>query len=93
MHQGAKDKWQLEVPEHVTVPKDYNITSKKKGFRRYWTDFITTHLREINDAEADMERREKDQMRLMFGRFDTYRCVIPEIEIAVYNYMRCNYKL
>ncbi len=72
-YQGAKDKWQLEVPENVTVPKDYNITSKKKGFRRYWTDFITNQLREINDAEADIERSEKDQMRLMFARFDKYR--------------------
>ncbi len=72
-YQGAKDKWQLEVPENVPVPKDYNITSKKKGFRRYWTDFITNQLREISDAEADIERIEKDQMRLMFERFDKHR--------------------
>ncbi len=72
-YHGVKDKWQLEVPENVTVPKEYNITSKKKGFRRYWTDFITKQLKEISDAEADMECREKDQMRLLFARFDKYR--------------------
>ena len=73
-----KDRYQIEVPEEVlsrNQPDDYELTSRRKGFRRFWTPEIKDMLETLKEAEARQKLMVKEQMRLVFAKFDKYRSV------------------
>ena len=48
----------LEIPEKLVEgkkrPEEYQLTSKKKGFLRFQTDFIIERLEKIYDLKEEM---------------------------------------
>lgn len=62
----------MEIPEKVAknVPDEYEVTSSKKGWKRYRTRQISRHLYEIMDAEERKDVALKDVMRRIYHSFD-----------------------
>ncbi|KAF0691035.1 Aste57867_17647 [Aphanomyces stellatus] len=72
---GSKkdDRYQLEVPDSAVAtkqPKEYDLKSKKKGFKRFHTQFIRDCLARLQAAEERKEAALKDTARRMFANFD-----------------------
>jgi len=69
---SGKNRNQLEVPDSVSkqVPDDYEVTSQKKGSRRYRTPRINDMLTELTDAEERRDAAQRDTMRRIFFQFD-----------------------
>ncbi|GAB9474997.1 DNA mismatch repair protein msh6 [Globisporangium polare] len=72
---GAKkeDRFQLEVPESVVnakQPKEYELKSRKKGYKRFHTPVIRDLLAQLASAEARKDEALKDQTRKVFHQFD-----------------------
>ncbi|XP_055328606.1 LOW QUALITY PROTEIN: DNA mismatch repair protein Msh6-like [Paramacrobiotus metropolitanus] len=68
----ARNRFQLEVPEDVKVPGNFERKSGKKGFIRYWTDEIKELLPSLVSAEERREEAEKDCTRRVFEKFDLH---------------------
>eukprot|EP00850_Spirogloea_muscicola_P017997 SM000160S02538 [mRNA] locus=s160:118607:128498:+ [translate_table: standard] len=49
----GKDQYVMEVPErlHSKVPRNYELRSQRKGYKRYWTPEIKELLIELGDFE------------------------------------------
>jgi len=62
----------MEVPDSVVkhVPDEYEVTSQKKGSRRYRTPLIDGLLSELTDAEDRRDAAQRDTMRRIFFQFD-----------------------
>jgi len=62
----------MEVPDSVVrnVPDEYEVTSQKKGSRRYRTPHINRLLSELTDAEERRDAAQRDTMRRIFFQFD-----------------------
>ncbi|ETV71121.1 hypothetical protein H257_13519 [Aphanomyces astaci] len=72
---GSKkdDRFQLEVPESAVAakqPPEYELKSKKKGYKRFHTKFIRDCLQRLAVAEERREAALKDTARRMFANFD-----------------------
>ncbi|XP_077990692.1 DNA mismatch repair protein Msh6-like [Glandiceps talaboti] len=70
----GKNRYQLEVPECAVrnVPDEYELTSSKKGWKRYTTDDIQELLQQLIDAEDKRDVALKDIMRRIFAKFDEH---------------------
>lgn len=44
-------------------PADYDLKSKKKGWKRFWTPFITDALERLAGAEQQLAEAQRDQVR------------------------------
>ena len=61
----------MEIPDSVRhVPDEYEVTSSKKGFKRYKTAEIERLFSELTDAEDRRDVALKDVMRRIFYNFD-----------------------
>lgn len=62
----------MEVPDAVakSVPDEYELTSQKKGTKRYRTAEIERLLSELVAAEDRRDAALKDIMRRIFHSFD-----------------------
>ncbi|OQR93852.1 DNA mismatch repair protein Msh6 [Achlya hypogyna] len=74
---GAKreDRFQLEVPESALgakQPREYELKSKKKGYKRFHTPEVRALLARLMAAEDKKEAALKDQTRKMFATFDKH---------------------
>ncbi|GLD91752.1 hypothetical protein PINS_up000285 [Pythium insidiosum] len=72
---GSKkeDRYQLEIPESALQsrqPQEYELKSRKKGFKRFHTPKIRDMLARLSAAEDRKEEAVKDQMRRIFHKFD-----------------------
>ncbi|TYZ58124.1 hypothetical protein PybrP1_011678 [[Pythium] brassicae (nom. inval.)] len=72
---GSKkeDRFQLEVPESAVStkqPKEYELKSRKKGYKRFHTPRIRDLLAQLAAAEARKDEALRDQMRKVFHKFD-----------------------
>jgi len=69
---SGKNRFQIEVPDSVVkhVPDEYEVTSQKKGSRRYRTPRINSLLSELTDAEERRDAAQRDTMRRIFFQFD-----------------------
>jgi DNA mismatch repair protein MSH6 len=68
-----KDPYQIEVPESAVKrgePAEYELKSKKKGWKRYYTPFIVDLLAELETQKKLAEELKKDQLRKLFFKFD-----------------------
>jgi len=68
----AKNRYQLEIPDSTAknLAHKYNITSQKKGYKRYWTSEIESMLAELMTAEEHRDSSLRDIMRRIFNAFD-----------------------
>ena len=69
----AKNRFQMEIPESALsrhIPEDYELTSSKKGFKRYWSPTIQKLLADTMNAEDRRDAALKDSMRRVFHKFD-----------------------
>jgi DNA mismatch repair protein MSH6 len=67
------ERYQLEVPESSvqgSQPKEYELKSRKKGFKRFHTPTIRELLAKLIAAEERKELALKDQTRRIFHKFD-----------------------
>lgn len=62
----------MEIPEAVAkkVPNEYELTSSKKGHKRYRTREIEKLLNQMIDAEERRDAALRDVMRRIFAQFD-----------------------
>ncbi|CAI5745289.1 unnamed protein product [Peronospora destructor] len=67
-----EDRYQLEVPESALLkqPKEYELKSRKKGYKRFHTPTIRDLLKRLATAEGQKEEALKDQTRRIFHKFD-----------------------
>jgi len=87
----------MEVPDSIAkhVPDEYEVTSQKKGSRRYRTPRINSLLSELTDAEERRDAAQRDTMRRIFFQFDqqyvvgrnnfTYLYISFDFQISVRN--------
>jgi len=62
----------MEVPESAVkhIPHEYEVTSQRKGFRRYQTEEIKEKVGRLTNAEDRRDAAQKDTMRCVFYQFD-----------------------
>ncbi|TDH64825.1 uncharacterized protein CCR75_009187 [Bremia lactucae] len=67
-----EDRYQLEVPESALSkqPREYELKSRKKGYKRFHTATIRALLKRLANAEDQKEEALKDQTRRIFHKFD-----------------------
>ncbi|KAG7400277.1 DNA mismatch repair protein msh6 [Phytophthora boehmeriae] len=67
-----EDRYQLEIPESALSkqPKEYELKSRKKGYKRFHTPTIRSLLKRLATAEDLKEEALKDQTRRIFHKFD-----------------------
>ncbi|KAK6260322.1 hypothetical protein SCA6_014796 [Theobroma cacao] len=67
----GKDVYLLEVPENLrgSVPRDYELRSSKKGFFRYWSQYIKKVIGELSQAESEKEMALKNILQRLIGQF------------------------
>lgn len=51
-----------------TQPSDYELKSKKKGWKRFWTPFIKEKLQELAVAEQQLGDAQRDQVSAGYAR-------------------------
>lgn len=70
----SRNRYQLEIPEHKSknLPDDFELTSSKKGYKRYWTSDIKEMISRLTDAEDRREKALRDTMKCLFKKFDKY---------------------
>ncbi|KAK6489333.1 DNA mismatch repair protein Msh6-like isoform X1 [Huso huso] len=90
----GKNRYQMEIPESVTerhVPKEYEVKSTRKGYKRYWTREIERLFGELVTSEEKRDGALKDCMRRLFYNFDNnYKDWQTAVEcIAVLDVLIC----
>lgn len=69
----GRNRYQIEVPESALsrfTPNDYELRSRKKGFKRFWTSDILSLIERLTSAEERRDAALKDAMRRIFLKFD-----------------------
>ena len=68
----AKNRYQVEVPESLSrkIPDEYELTSQRKGFKRYQSPEMKKLFGKLVDAEDRRDAAQKDTMRCIFEQFD-----------------------
>jgi DNA mismatch repair protein MSH6 len=54
------------------LPEEYENTSSKKGFVRYWTPKIKSLLSQLTNAEERREQSLRNTMKELFRNFDNH---------------------
>lgn len=95
----SRNRYQLEIPEAKckNLPDDFELTSSKKGFKRYWTDEIKDLIAQLTNAEERRESALKETMKCLFKNFDKHynvwnravQCLsILDVLVCLTNYVR-----
>jgi len=73
----ARNRYQIEIPESKAkkVPDDFELTSARKGFKRYWSDETKSLLAALTKAEDRKEEALRNSMKSMFKKFDSHYTV------------------
>lgn len=68
----ARNRYQMEMPESKAkkLPVDFELTSSKKGYKRYWTDETKDLLAALFKAEDRREEALRNTMKNLFKKFD-----------------------
>ncbi|XP_059468886.1 DNA mismatch repair protein Msh6-like [Neocloeon triangulifer] len=64
-----RKRFQIEIPEKVVVPMDFELSSSRKGFKRYWTPESKELLVKMQAAENAKKIFLLDMNRRMFAKF------------------------
>ena len=70
----GKNRYQLELPEArcTRLPATYELTSSRKGFKRYWTPEIKQWLADMTSAESARDQALRDTIKSLFRNFDKH---------------------
>ncbi|VDO47121.1 unnamed protein product [Haemonchus placei] len=68
---SGNKRFQMEMPENVSVPRYFELKSRRKGFKRYSTEELDQLIEELGRAEARKELLREDGTRRVFSDFDT----------------------
>ncbi|KAL3319999.1 DNA mismatch repair protein msh6 [Cichlidogyrus casuarinus] len=70
----GRNRLQIEVPDHKLkcVPRDWQMSSQKKGFKRYRTKETTVLLARLMQAEERKDYALCHIMRRIFAKFSTH---------------------
>ncbi|XP_066983199.1 DNA mismatch repair protein Msh6 isoform X2 [Macrobrachium rosenbergii] len=70
-----KKRYQLEVPDHACkkANDEYELTSQKKGFKRFWTETTKSLLSDMASGEEHRDAALRDIARRIFNQFDQHR--------------------
>ena len=63
----------MEMPESRAdqkLPSDFELTSSRKGFKRYWSKETKRLLANLTKAEDRKEQALRDTMKCLFKKFD-----------------------
>lgn len=71
----GKNRYQIEAPENKTVPRDWQLASKKKGVKRYLNAKVKLLVQDLERAELALQDASGDVTRLVFAEFDKKRQV------------------
>ncbi|XP_064174156.1 DNA mismatch repair protein Msh6 [Anguilla rostrata] len=90
----GRNRYQMEVPDSVSdrnIPREYEVKSTKKGWKRYWTREIERLFAELQGWEEKRDAALKDCMRRLFYNFDkNYRAWQTAVEcMAVLDVLLC----
>ncbi|KAM4607492.1 DNA mismatch repair protein Msh6 [Polymixia lowei] len=66
----GRNRYQMEVPEIMNIPEEYEMKSTKKGWKRYMTREIERLFSELQGFEEKRDAALKDCMRILFYNFD-----------------------
>jgi DNA mismatch repair protein MSH6 len=69
----GKNRYQIEVPETKQVPKDWQLSSKKKGTKRYLNPMVKQLITTLERAEEALASASTDVTRIVFNEFDKRR--------------------
>ncbi|XP_066936562.1 DNA mismatch repair protein Msh6-like [Clytia hemisphaerica] len=75
---NGKNRFQLEVPEDAlrkSTPEEYHLKSQKKGYKRFYTDFIVKMIEQLTKAEERRDNALNDTLRSIFNKFDQHYLV------------------
>ena len=53
-----------------STPEDYHLKSQKKGYKRFYTDFIVKMIEQLTQAEERRDNALNDTLRSIFNKFD-----------------------
>ncbi|XP_021954650.1 DNA mismatch repair protein Msh6 [Folsomia candida] len=67
---SAKNRFQLEVSDNTKVPREFELSSSKKGYKRYMTAETKEFLDRIQRIETKREEVLRDITRRVFEKFD-----------------------
>ena len=69
---SAKNRYQLEIPEAKckNLSDDYELSSSRKGFKRFWTEETKELLAQLTDAEDRKEQALRNTLKCLFKNFD-----------------------
>nr|CDJ85851.1 DNA mismatch repair protein MutS domain containing protein [Haemonchus contortus] len=76
---SGNKRFQMEMPENVSVPRYFELKSRRKGFQRYSTEELEQLIEELGRAEARKEMLREDGTRRVFSDFDTRRNVWSDV--------------
>lgn len=70
----GKESYQMEVPERflAKVPRDFEVRSSRKGYRRYWSPAIKSFLQELAAGQEQRESALKDILMRLVRDFCKY---------------------
>ncbi|ESO12543.1 hypothetical protein HELRODRAFT_187909 [Helobdella robusta] len=70
----ARNRYQVEVPEAFCrkISDDFEVTSQRKGFKRYQSEEIKRWFAKLMDAEDRRDEAQRDTMRCIFDQFDRH---------------------
>jgi DNA mismatch repair protein MSH6 len=66
---NGRNRYQLEVPEHIEAPEEYELKSQKKGSLRYYTVTIENLLALLTAAEEKKDTSLRNSMKTIFNTF------------------------
>ncbi|KAK6059076.1 MutS domain V protein [Cooperia oncophora] len=72
-------RFQMEISENVSVPRYFELKSRRKGYKRYSTEELDELIEELRKAEARKEMLREDGTRRVFSDFDTRRQVWSDV--------------
>ena len=66
-----KGKFVIEVADRLAmqIPIDFELVSQRKGFKRYASPQLKTHVQTIQDAEDRCEKESSHVLQKLLGRF------------------------
>ncbi|CZT09518.1 probable DNA mismatch repair protein [Rhynchosporium graminicola] len=79
----GKEIYQIEVPEKIKVPKDWNMMSSASGLKRYYFPELKTLIRQLQEAQETHGQIVKQVAGRLYARFDEdYNLWLPAVKVV-----------
>jgi len=70
----GRNRYQMEIPENKckSLPDDFELTSSRKGYKRYQSSLLKSLVAELTDFETKRDQALRDTMKCLFKKFDEH---------------------